>query len=340
MPGGLRKRWVWTLLVLFITVPSFYVLAEPYEVQPGDSLWTISRLYGVPVMDIRNANGISDANLHPGQRLEITNPGSAGINYAPLKERIRAYLAGKEANYAVYFEDVITGQGFGINEHEWFHAASTYKLPAVLYLNELAARGKIEWQTKVAYVPDTDWQQGAGALQFFGQAEEGYTLRTLQTLAITLSDNIAHRMLVRHLGKDKIAEYMRGLGAEAAYPEGQAITTARDMGRYLRAALDLAAEYPAEGRRLLDDLANTVWDVGLSGLLPDGVTVAHKEGEISGVANDAGVVFGSRPYILIVLSRNQKDIDQGFRDIAAISRMVYDAQERLSIRRQASPSRG
>lgn len=302
-----RKRLVWILLAVFTVMPSMHAMADPRTAGQA----------GEPAAPTRRTTDGTAATGGP-------------INYAPLREKLQAFLAGKQARYAIYFEDVITGQSFGINEHERFHAASTIKLPAVLYLNHLAAEGKIDWQTKVAYEPETDWQQGAGALQFFGQSGKGYTLRTLQTLSITLSDNIAYRMLVRHLGKENIAAYMRDLGAEAAYPDGQAITTARDMGLYLRAALDLAEEHPAEGRRLLDDLANTIWDTGLSGRLPDGVTVAHKEGDITGVANDAGIVFGSRPYILVVLSKDQSDIDQGFRDIAEISRLVYDTQERLA----------
>lgn len=329
-----RRKWrrvaFWTLLGLLALAPTLSALTETHQVRPGDSLWTISRLYGTPIAAIQAANGLAGDRIYAGQRLAIPEPGSAGVNYAPLKQQIAGYLAGKKAEYSVYFEDLRTGQGFGINEHAWFHAASTIKLPAVLYLNQLAAEGRVDWQTKVAYEPETDWQAGAGALQFFGQAGEGYTLRTLQTLSLTLSDNIAHRMLVRYLGKDNIAGYMRSLGAEAAYPQGQAITTARDMGIYVRAALDLARRHPAEGKRLLDDLANTIWDVGLSGRLPEGVTVAHKEGDVSGVANDAGVVFSARPYILVVLSNNQKDIDQGFRDIADISRMVWDFQEALA----------
>ncbi len=256
--------------------------------------------------------------------------GASSINYAPLKQEIQAFLDTRDADYAVYFEDLITGQSFGIREREWFHGASTMKLPPVLYLNKLASEGRIDWQTKVAYLPDADWQQGSGALQFFGKEGEGYTLRTLQTLSLTLSDNIAHRMLVRHLGKDNIADYMRRLGAEVVYPDGQPLTTARDMGLYVRAIHDFTRENPLEGRRILDDLANTIWDVGLSGKLPDGVTVAHKEGDIQGVSNDAGIVYGSRPYILVVLSKNQSDIDKGFEDIAEISRMVYETQERLA----------
>ena len=54
--------------------------------------------------------------------------------------------------------------------------------------------------------------------------------------------------------------------------------------------------------------------------------MAHKEGDVWGVADDAGIVFARRPYILVVLSRGETDVDKGFTRIAEISRIVYDFQ--------------
>ncbi len=68
---------------------------------------------------------------------------------------------------------------------------------------------------------------------------------------------------------------------------------------------------------------------GLPGQLPAGIQVAHKEGDMTGVSNDVGIVFTSRPYILCVLSRGQRDTEAGFKRIADISRLVYDYQERV-----------
>lgn len=97
-----------------------------------------------------------------------------------------------------------------------------------------------------------------------------------------------------------------------------------------RAAGNLAAERPEVGRRMLDDMAHPIYHVGLPGELPPQVTVAHKDGDVSGVANDVGVVYGSRPFTLVVLSKDIPDPDAGFADIARVSRIVYDYQERLA----------
>jgi hypothetical protein len=42
------------------------------------------------------------------------------------------------------------------------------------------------------------------------------------------------------------------------------------------------------------------------------VVVAHKEGDFARVANDVGIVFANRPYILVALSKSVSGIDEGF----------------------------
>ncbi|HHY96198.1 MAG TPA: serine hydrolase [Firmicutes bacterium] len=224
------------------------------------------------------------------------------------------------------FLDLQSGRDFGINADLPLPQASTVKVPIVLYLNHLVAQGKASWSDRVAYRPATDYRTGAGAMQFFAQPGNTYSLRVLSNLAITLSDNVAKAMLVRHLGKGNIEAFMAQLGASQPHVDGGEPTTARDMAIYLQAALKLAQERPDLGGRLLDDLSHTIWHVGLPGQLPPELQVAHKEGDITGVSDDVGIVFASRPYILCVLSRGQQDIEGGFRKIAQISRLVYDYQ--------------
>jgi len=250
-------------------------------------------------------------------------------DYTPLREELLRYLEGKQATYGIYFKDLASGAEFGINDREPIHAASTIKVPVVLYLNTLAAQGKVDWSDRVTYRSDPDYQGGAGILQFTARDGDSYSLRVLANLSITISDNIAYRMLVRYLGKENIAQFMRDLGGEVVFPDGTAMTTARDMGRYVQGVLDFARQHPELGRRLLDDMANPIYHVGLPGELPPYVTVAHKEGDIWGVTNDVGVVFGPRPYILCVLIKDMYDLDRGFAEIARISRIVYDYQARV-----------
>lgn len=251
-------------------------------------------------------------------------------DYRPLKAELETYMGSQPAVYGVYFRDLMSGTSFGINEREPIAAASTVKVPVVLYLNHLVAEGQASWDDRVVYNSATDYQDGAGILQFSARDGDSYSLRTLANLAITISDNVAYRMLVRHLGKDNIAAFMRGLGGEIVFPDGQNVTCAKDMAAYIQGVLDFERAHPDLGSRLLDDMAHPIYHVGLPGKLPPQVVVAHKEGDVSAVANDVGVVFARRPYILVVLSKNVPDIDQGFATIAEISRMVYDYQNSVA----------
>ncbi|MDI6638207.1 MAG: class A beta-lactamase-related serine hydrolase [Bacillota bacterium] len=267
---------------------------------------------------------------HPGTAPGATTHRLPAPDYAPLKAMLEEYVASQDATYAIYFRDLASGASFGINDREPITAASTVKVPVVLYLNHLVASGKASWDDRVVYNSALDYQDGAGILQFAARDGDSYSLRTLANLAITISDNVAYRMLVRHLGEDNIAAFMRDLGGEMVFPEGRNITCAADMAKYVQGVLDFSRDYPALGTRLLDDMAHPIYHVGLPGKLPPGLVVAHKEGDVSGVANDVGVVFTSRPYILVVLSKNVPDIDEGFARIADISKMVYDYQLKVA----------
>jgi beta-lactamase class A len=102
----------------------------------------------------------------------------------------------------------------------------------------------------------------------------------------------------------------------------------------MQAVLDFKNQYPDYGGTLLYDLEHTIWNAGLNGALSPDVPVAHKEGDVIGVSNDVGVVFGKRPYLLVVMSSNQADSDKGFQYIAQISKMAYDYENGLTTAQQ------
>lgn len=312
-------------LALVLGLP-LYALALTHVVAPGDTLWRIAQQYAVTVDELKSVNNLHDDLIHPGQTLDIPD---RAADYAPLKQQMLDYLATQPATYKIYFKDLISGKSFGIGENDWMVAASITKVPTVLYLNKLAAEGKVDWQEKVAF-QEEDRQGGAGILQNFVKPGNKFTLRVLANLSITISDNIAHRMLLRRLGKDNVAAFMRSLGGQTVYPNGQNITTARDMAAYMEGVLNFSQQHKELGRRLLDDMANPIYHVGLPGELPDNVTVAHKEGDVTGVSNDFGVVYGSRPFLIVVLSKGQADPEAGFKPIAHLTKLAYDYQEALA----------
>ena len=255
----------------------------------------------------------------------------APVDYSPLQKQIADYLATKQGTYGVFFKDLPSGRSFGINDTVPIPAASTVKVPIVLYINQLAAEGKLDWNEKVVYSSQTDYREGAGILHMVATDGDKYSIRVLSNLAITVSDNVATAILIRRLGLERINDFMRSIGGKTVYPEGQNITTAADMGTYVQAVLDFAPKRPDLGGRLLDDLAHTVYNVGLPGQLPPNTVVPHKEGDLPDMAGDIGVVYSSRPYILVVLAKDISNPDRVFaEDIARTSKMAYDFQEHLA----------
>jgi beta-lactamase class A len=102
-------------------------------------------------------------------------------------------------------------------------------------------------------------------------------------------------------------------------------TTSRDLATLLEAiekGTVLSAENSAEMRTIL--LAQEFNEKIPAGL-PPGTKVAHKTGEITAVSHDAAIVYppGSRPYVLVVLTKGIRDGKASSALIADISRLVW-----------------
>ena len=248
-------------------------------------------------------------------------------DYAPLEARLREFLSAQPEEWGVYFKDLVSGDTFGINENVQIPAASTVKVAVVLYASQLVHEGKLSWNERLIYSSERDWRSGAGTLQFTAKDGDTFSIRELAEKAIRDSDNVAWKMLERRLGKQNIIEFMRRIGGTVVYPGGQNISTPKDNATYMEAALNFARQSP-EGQKLIFDLAHTVWNTGLNRYITE-VPVAHKEGDITGVADDVGIVFSDFPYILSVMSRGHEDVEAGFEKIGQISRLVYDYQQSL-----------
>lgn len=325
----LRLLFIFLLLISLLAFPLIAYGAN-YQVKSGDTLWRIAQNLGISVDTLRANNNLSGDLIYPGQDLYIPDGATpTAPNYGALQQQIQAYLNSQPGTYGVYFKDLSSGQSFGINADTPLPAASTVKLPTVLFINDLVSKGILDWQQKLTYNSANDYQGGSGILQFNVKDGDKLTLRALTTQAITVSDNIAYNMLRNFVGKGSVANYMSSIGGQTVFPNGQNYSTARDMATYVQAALDFAQVSP-DGRRLLDDMANGIYNEGISLMIPDGVTVAHKEGFIWGSPADVGAVFGSRPFIVTVLSQGVEDDTQGFANIATLTKMMYDYQEGLA----------
>jgi beta-lactamase class A len=80
-------------------------------------------------------------------------------------------------------------------------------------------------------------------------------------------------------------------------------------------------------REMLDILHQQEFRNGIPGRLPREVRVAHKTGDISTVAHDAGIVYPRerKPYIVAILTEWDPDVRSRSSTIASISQEIYSS---------------
>lgn len=242
-----------------------------------------------------------------------------------IKAKVEDFVSKQSSKYGVHFIDLATGESFGVNDHDEYVAASTSKLPINVFLFKKIEAGEISLDDMISYQKE-DVEPGTGIIQNEPFGTE-YTVRETSKLSVIHSDNAGINMILRLVGKDKVSEYILGLGGEIYYakrhrtsPHDLALVT-QDLYKHYTNNPDLYGE-------LIHNLENTDWNERINGLLPKDVKVAHKIGNQPAYRtfNDVGIVFASHPYVLAVMA---EEIDYGAscKGISELSKMIYDEVE-------------
>jgi len=156
---------------------------------------------------------------------------------------------------------------------------------------------------------------------------------------ITTSSNLATNLLLGVIGPDSVIRTLRelhvdngidlkrGVEDELAFEKGISnMVTANGLLRVLVMLAEGKAFSPALSRRMMDILHGQEFNQGIPARLPKVARVAHKTGEISTVAHDAGVVYlpKRKPYSLVILTEWDPSASGRSRVIAAISHTIYE----------------
>jgi beta-lactamase class A len=104
-------------------------------------------------------------------------------------------------------------------------------------------------------------------------------------------------------------------------------TTAHDLMMIFAALAGGTSIHEADRAAMLEILFQQKFRDVIPAGLPDSVRVAHKTGSITGVRHDSGIVFlaDGRRYILVLLSKDLKDGEDGRKALADVSRIIYES---------------
>jgi beta-lactamase class A len=164
------------------------------------------------------------------------------------------------------------------------------------------------------------------------------TVHELAEHMIVTSSNLATNLLLDLVGIEAARasltrlhlsgiDLQRGVEDEVAWEAGiNNRVTAAGLCDALRLIEEGKAISPEASKAMLDILHQQRFRSGIPAGLPEDARVAHKTGEISTVAHDAGIVYldGRDAYVVVILTEWAPEVNGRQEAIARISRAVYE----------------
>ncbi|HUP87990.1 MAG TPA: serine hydrolase [Longimicrobiales bacterium] len=231
----------------------------------------------------------------------------------------------------------------------WFHAASTIKVPVLLGVFGAVEKGRLTEFSRVhvrnrfySVVDGSPFKLESGRdanSEVHSSIGKTMQVRELARHMIVTSSNLATNLLIDIVGIEEIDHTLKELGLNAGieFRRGVEDNLAWDKdinNRVTATGLLMALRMIAEERAISEDASRHMLDIlhgqefkrGIPAGLPDDARVAHKTGEISTVAHDAGIVYlpDREPYVVVILTEWEPSKSGRQDAIAKISRAVYE----------------
>jgi beta-lactamase class A len=160
---------------------------------------------------------------------------------------------------------------------------------------------------------------------------------------IARSSNLATNNVIELIGAKQVMALMQQIGAndirvlrgvedQKAFDAGMNnTTTAYDLMLIFRALGERKVISADASQKMIDVLAAQEFNRGIPAGLPLGTRVAHKTGDITRVAHDAGLVLApdGSSYVLVVLTRGFNKLRDAEKVMAQISRAVWRGRNNL-----------
>ena len=231
-----------------------------------------------------------------------------------------------------------------------FHAASTMKVPVMIELFREAKAGRLRLDDPLPIVNDfhsivdgSVYHLRVGDdsdAEVYKAVGKTMTLRDLCEAMITVSSNLAANLLIERLGVENIRATVARLGAtgmnvrrgvedQKAFDQGlNNTTTARGLAVLLQKLARGKAVDARADAEMVAILKRQKFNDGIPAGVPEGTPVAHKTGTITKIHHDAAIVYGRRPYVLVILIRGIQDQKDSAALMAAMSRQIWSAVEK------------
>ena len=171
--------------------------------------------------------------------LLLTSPPARSADWqSDLRQRIERIDGSSPGKLGVYVKRLDNGQTVGHNADQLFYLSSSVKVPIALAVLQQVDAGKLSLSAKVVLL-ETDKIDGSGEVMW-DKPGSSYTIDSLLTRMLGVSDNTAANMLIRTVGEEALNKSAAGVLGKGFVR----LTTLTDVRR------DVYAELHPDARRL------------------------------------------------------------------------------------------
>ncbi len=253
--------------------------------------------------------------------------------FSGQEEQLLKILEPAGGHWAVVVEE-LGGKGtLQLNPNDQFTAASVIKVPIMMTAFREAREGRLRLDDSITLRKE-DKVGGSGVLFEF---HNGLTLTLLDAInmMIVVSDNTGTNLVIDAVGLETVNRHMTEVGCKGSRLEAHLMRpkpngpwntiTAGDIGRLIKGLAEHTIADPGDCDSMLRIMGRQQYNEKLPRLLPNGVTCAHKTGEVKGVTHDAGIVAGETTrFAITCLSQKLDDVKVGMRVIGEVAKWAYD----------------
>ncbi len=247
---------------------------------------------------------VPDISLRQEYEFSNDKPSVQVANSQVIVEQIKDLTANYSGVYAVQVIDLTTGNSYGVEENRQMQAASLIKLPVLSALFREAENGRIDLDSLYS-LKAADKTGGSGSLYYKPEGTK-ISYRELARLMGEQSDNTAFTIVRKVLGDAAINTHIKQIGMSNTDLDSNQ-TAPVDVGLFFKKLYNGQVLNDEHTQELLSYLTDTIYEDWIPAQVDDGVRVAHKYGREVHTINDAGIVYASGPFVMVVMTQGIVD---------------------------------
>jgi beta-lactamase class A len=251
-----------------------------------------------------------------------------------LAATVAKTLAGLAGTFGVAVRNLKTGLTFTLASDDFFPSASLYKVAVMYEVFRQAGAGSLSLDETIT-VQDQDLSEGTDDEPM--SLGDQVTIRQALSLMIDVSSNAAGHILADRVGWEQINQSMADLGLNhTRLPVGDwkaqmtdwrndtACTSPSDLLAFFDRLYHHQLVGPDASDQMLKLLLSQHINDRIPANLPPGTAVAHKTGNLEGVVNDGGIIYGpGADFVVVILSQGADDGNATNAE-AVLARAIYD----------------